>query len=78
MVRLSEPIEEIVLAAMLNHHSNIHAVERIQASGIDCRVITIAKHETEAEETLKMCILSSTFTGLLGKVDDARQSTKST
>ena len=36
MVRLSEPIEEMVLLAMPNHHSNIYAAERIQASGLDC------------------------------------------
>ena len=58
MVRLSEPIEEMVLLAMPNHHSNIYAAERIQASGLDCRVFAIAKHETEVEEMLEMGIPS--------------------
>ena len=58
MMRLLEPIEEIVLLAMPNHHTNVSGVARIQPSGLDCRVVAIAKHETEVEETLKMGIPS--------------------
>ena len=58
MMRLLEPIEEIVLRAVPNHHSNIHGATRIRASGFNCCVVAIAKHETEVEETLKMSSLS--------------------
>ena len=58
MVHLSEPIEERVLLAMPNQHSNVYAARRIQASRLDCRVVAIAKHETEVEEMLKMGIPS--------------------
>ena len=58
MVRLSEPVEEMILLAMPNHHSNVFAAERIQASGLDCKVVAIAKHETEVEELLKLGIPS--------------------
>ena len=67
MVRLSEPIEEMVLLAMPNHYSNIYAAERIQASGLDCRVFAIAKHETEVEETLKIGIPSFNLYRLSGE-----------
>ena len=58
MVRLSEPVEEMILLAMPNHYSNIYAAERIQASGLDCKVVAIAKHETEVQELLKLGIPS--------------------
>ena len=58
MMCLLEPIEETVLLAMPNHHTNVCGVARIQTSGLDCRVVAIAKHETEVEETLKMGIPS--------------------
>ena len=56
MMSLLEPIEEIVLLAVPNHHSNIHGATRIRASGFNCCVVAIAKHETEVEETLEMGI----------------------
>ena len=56
MMSLLEPIEEIVLLAVPNHHSNIHGATRIRVSGFNCCVVAIAKHETEVEETLKMSI----------------------
>ena len=43
-MRLLEPIEEIVLLAMLNHGGNVYGGARIQASGLDCRAVAIAKH----------------------------------
>ena len=58
MMSLLEPIEEIVLRAVPNHHSNIHGATRIRASGFNCCVVAIAKHETEVEETLNMGIPS--------------------
>jgi len=51
MVRLSEPTEEMALLAMPNHHNNLYAAEPVQARGLDCRVITISRHKTEAMET---------------------------
>ena len=54
MMRLLEPIEEIVLLAVPNHHSNVYGVAHIGASGINCCLVAIAKHETEVEGTLKM------------------------
>ena len=57
-MRLLEPIEEIVLLAVPNHQSNVYGAARIQASGLNCCVVAIAKHETEVEETLKMGIPS--------------------
>ena len=56
MISLLEPIEEIVFLAVPNHHSNIHGATRIRASGFNCCVVAIAKHETEVEETLEMGI----------------------
>ena len=58
MVRLSEPVEEMIILAMPNHHSNIYAAERIEASGLDCKIVAIAKHESEVQELLKMGITS--------------------
>ena len=58
MMRLSEPFEEIVLFAMLNQQSNVYGEARICASGLNCCVVAITKHETEVEETLKMDIPS--------------------
>jgi predicted Kef-type K+ transport protein len=58
MVRISEPAEEMILLAMPNHKSNLFAAERIQASGLDCKVVAIAKHETEVQELLKLGIPS--------------------
>ena len=57
-VRLSTPVEELILLAMPNHMSNLFATERIQASGLDCKVVAIAKHETEVEELNKMGVPS--------------------
>ena len=50
MVRLSEPVEEVVLLAMPNHHNNLDAAKRIIASGLDCKIVAIAKHEDEVNE----------------------------
>ncbi len=58
MVRISEPAEEMILLAMPNHKSNLFAAERIQASGLDCKIVAIAKHETEVQELLKLGIPS--------------------
>ena len=58
MMNLLEPIEEIVLLAVPNHHSNIHGATRTRANGLNCCVGAIAKHETTVEETLKMGIPS--------------------
>lgn len=58
MVRLSEPVEELILLAMPNHRSNLFAAERIQASGLDCKVVAIAKHESEVQELLQLGIPS--------------------
>ena len=57
-VHLSTPVEELILLAMPNHMSNLFAAERIQASGLDCKVVAIAKHETEVEELNKMGVPS--------------------
>ena len=43
---------------MPNHMSNIFAAERIQASGLKCKVVAIAKHESEVEELNKMGVPS--------------------
>lgn len=58
MVRLSEPIEEIILLAMPNHDSNLLAAERIKASGLDCKIVAIAKHESEVAELRELGIPS--------------------
>ena len=58
MLRLFEPIEEKVLFAVPNHRRNIYGEARIRASGLNCCVVVMAKHETEVEETLKMGIPS--------------------
>ncbi len=58
MVRISEPAEEMILLAMPNHKSNLFAAERIQASGLDCKIVAIAKHESEVQELLKLGIPS--------------------
>ena len=58
MMCLLEPIEETVILAMPNHHTNVCGVARIQTSGLVCRVVAIAKNETEGEETLKVGIPS--------------------
>jgi Trk K+ transport system NAD-binding subunit len=50
MVRLSAPVEEVILLAMPNHHNNLDAVKRIMASGLDCKIVAIAKHQSEVEE----------------------------
>ena len=57
-VHLSTPVEELILLAMPNHMSNLFAAERIRASGLDCKVVAIAKHETEVEELNKMGVPS--------------------
>ena len=67
MISLLEPIEEIVLPAVPNHHSNIHGATRIRASGFNCCVVAIATHETEVEETLKMGIPSFNLYRLTGE-----------
>lgn len=58
MVHLSEPVEEMIVLAMPNHHSNLYAAERIQASGLDCKVVAIAKHGSEVQELSKLGIAS--------------------
>lgn len=58
MVHLSKPVEEMILLAMPNHMSNVYAAERIQASGLDCKIVAIAKHESEVEDLLNMGIPS--------------------
>lgn len=58
MMRLLEPIEKIVLLVTLNYHSDVYGAARTQASGLDCRVVAIAKHKREVEEMLKMGIPS--------------------
>ena len=57
-VHLSKPVEEMILLAMPNHMSNIFAAERINASGLDCKVFAVAKHETEVRELSKMGVPS--------------------
>ena len=58
MVHLSKPVEEMILLAMPNHMSNVYAAKRIQASRVDCKIVAIAKHETEVDELSKMGIPS--------------------
>jgi Trk K+ transport system NAD-binding subunit len=58
MVHLSEPAEEMIVLAMPNHQSNLYAAERIQASGLDCKVVAIAKHASEVFELSKLGIAS--------------------
>jgi hypothetical protein len=58
MMRLLEPIEEIVLLAMPNQYINVYGAVRIQVSGLDCRMVAIAKQETEVEEKLNIGIPS--------------------
>ena len=58
MVRISEPAEEMILLAMPNHKSNLFAAERIHASGLDCKIVAIAKHESEVQELRKLGISS--------------------
>ena len=58
MVHLSKSVEEMILLAMPNHMSNVYAAERIQASKLDCKLVAIAKHETEVDELSKMGIPS--------------------
>ena len=58
MVHLSKPVEEMILLAMPNHMSNIYAAERIIASKLDCKIVAIAKHETEVNELSKLGIPS--------------------
>ena len=58
MVRISEPAEEMILLAMPNHKSNLFAAERIHASGLECKIVAIAKHESEVQELRKLGISS--------------------
>ena len=58
MVHQAKSIEEMIILAMPNHMSNVYAAERIQASEVDCKVVAIAKHETEVDELSKMGIPS--------------------
>ena len=58
MVRLSAPVEEIILLAMPNHHNNIDAAKRIIASGLACKVVAIAKHEREVNELKELGVPS--------------------
>ncbi len=58
MVHQSKTVEEMILLAMPNHMSNVYAAERIQASKLDCKIVAIAKHETEVDELSKMGIPS--------------------
>ena len=57
-VHLSTPAEELILLAMPNHMSNLFAAERIKASGLDCKIFAIAKHESEVKELNKMGVPS--------------------
>ena len=58
VVHQSAPVEEMILLAMPNHMSNIYAAQRIQASKLDCKIVAIAKHESEVRELEKMGIPS--------------------
>ena len=58
IVHRSDRVEEMIVLAMPNHHSNLYATERIQASGLDCKVVAIAKHESEVHELSKLGIAS--------------------
>ena len=58
MMRLSEPIEEIIIFAEPNQQRNVYGEARIWASRLNCCVVAITKHETKVEETLKMDIPS--------------------
>jgi hypothetical protein len=58
MVHISEPVEEVILLAMPNHHNNIDAAKRIIASGLDCKIVAIAKHENEVHELKELGIPS--------------------
>ena len=58
MVHQSKPIEEMIILAMPNHMSNVYAAERILASRLDCKIVAVAKHETEVDELTKMGISS--------------------
>lgn len=58
VVHQSAPVEEMILLAMPNHMSNIYAAQRIKASKLDCKIVAIAKHETEVQELEKMGIPS--------------------
>ena len=66
-MRLLEPIEEIVLFAEPNQQSNVYGEARIWASGLNCFVVAITKHEIEVEETLKMGIPSFNLYRLTGE-----------
>ena len=57
MMRLLETIEEIVLLAVLHHHSNVYGSAHIRASGLNCCLFAIAKHETEVEGRLNECLV---------------------
>ena len=58
MVHLSKPDEEMILLAMPNHMSNVYAAESIKASGLDCKIVAIAKHESEVKDLTNMGIPS--------------------
>ena len=58
MVRLSKPDEETILLAMPNHMINVYEAERIQAIGLDCKIVAIAKHESEVKDLTNMGIPS--------------------
>jgi hypothetical protein len=58
MVHQSKPVEEMIILAMPNHMSNIYAAARIRASKLDCKIVAIAKHETEVNELSKLGIPS--------------------
>ena len=58
MVHLSKPDEEMILLAMPNHMSNVYAAERIKASGLNCKIVAIAKHESEVKDLTNMGIPS--------------------
>ena len=57
-MRLSEPIEEIIIFAEPNQQRNVYGEARIWASRLNCCVVAITKHEKDVEETLKMDIPS--------------------
>ena len=58
MVLLSKPDEEMILLAMPNHMSNVYAAERIKASGLDCKIVAISKHESVVKDLTNMGIPS--------------------
>tara|TARA_B100000123_G_scaffold172449_1_gene127901 strand:+ start:64 stop:309 length:246 start_codon:yes stop_codon:yes gene_type:complete len=57
----------INLFAEPNQQSNVYGEARLWASGLNCCVVAITKHETEVEETPKMDIPSSSLYRWVGE-----------